>query len=370
MDRAITPEWILTKVMKERIDMKKSLWIAAALLGALAAAGCQSEKMEPEQPSGPKTLKVIAESEDTRTGIYLDTDKKYKAYWTEDDEITLFEAIEANVSTSASQSDYLRRYWSVNTTLGDEKGRTAIFEFELDDRQESLPENGVFSYLAYHPAYSANVGWAGVDLSKELWEELMGVSLTSNHMVVVGSIPSNQKPSSDSFDPNSDVLVSRLFESATQPEELRFSFARIGSIAKITLKGLPAGYYVTSGTFSYGSSWQGVGEFLYDTQLERELPVLEAMGYQSSYSPITFTPQNVQVNAAGDAVIWLRTLSGKLTDRFSIDVSVSPDGVSPSYMKFSKEVDLEGLGKSITFREGSISSFSVKLEGQSLIEFD
>ena len=374
MGRTIMPDWILTSMMKERIDMRKSLWLAAALLGAFAAAGCQSEMMEPEQISGTKTLKVIAESDETRTYISPDENGKYKTYWSESDEIVLFETIDAKMP-SDNKSDYVMRYLPMRTTLG-ENGRTAIFEFDLDDRQALLPENEVFRYIGVSPpkAVDEEYGllWAGEDLPAESWETIWGVEFTSKHMMMTGTIPAEQCPSSDSFDPASDVLVSKMIEAAEQPDELRFSFARIGSIAKITLKGLPPGYFVTSGTFAHGDSWQGAEDFVYDPQLERvctvDEVVAELYGEQYNAEPITFKPQGVQVNDAGEAVIWLRTLSGKLTDWFSIDVALSPDGVTPSYRKVSKRVELGN--KSITFREGAITAFSVTLDGQSPIVFD
>lgn len=354
--------------MKERIDMRKSLWLAAALLGALAAAGCQSEMMEPEQISGTKTLKVIAESDETRTYISPDENGKYKTYWSQDNEVVLVEMV--NDVPSGGAYGFLRPYEPVSKSM-DETGRTAIFNYELAAWQ-NLPENPVFRYMGVYPADAIVDFVRAGDVDADQWGLFWGEEFTSNDVMIMGEIPAEQSPSSDSFDPACDVLVSKVIEKEEQPAELRFSFARIGSIAKITLKGLPPGYYVTSGTFAHGESWQGTGDFVYNTQLERMLPldefVAELYGDQYEAEPITFKPQGVQVNAAGEAVIWLRTLSGKLTDWFSIDVALSPDGVTPSYRKVSKRVELGN--KSITFREGAITAFSVTLDGQSPIAFD
>ncbi len=362
------PDWILTSMMKERIDMRKSLWLAAALLGALAAAGCQSEMMEPEQISGTKTLKVIAESDETRTYISPDENGKYKTYWSQDNEVVLVEMV--NDVPSGDSYDFLKPYEPVNKSV-DETGRTAIFNYELKAWQ-NLPENPVFRYMGVYPANAIQDFVRAGDVEADQWGLFWGEEFTSNDVMIMGEIPAEQSPSSDSFDPACDVLVSKVIEKEEQPAELRFSFARIGSIAKITLKGLPPGYYVTSGTFAHGESWQGTGDFVYNTQLERMLPldefVAELYGDQYEAEPITFQPQGVQVNDAGEAVIWLRTLSGKLTDWFSIDVALSPDGETPSYRKVSKRVELGN--KSITFREGAITAFSVTLDGQSPIAFD
>ena len=348
--------------------MRKSLWLAAALLGAFAAAGCQSEMMEPEQISGTKTLKVIAESDETRTYISPDENGKYKTYWSQDNEVVLVEMV--NDVPSGDSYDFLRPYEPVSKSM-DETGRTAVFNYELAAWQ-NLPENPVFRYMGVYPVNAIQDFVRAGDVEADQWGLFWGEEFTSNDVMIMGEIPAEQSPSSDSFDPASDVLVSKVIEKEEQPAELRFSFARIGSIAKITLKGLPPGYYVTSGTFAHGESWQGTGDFVYNTQLERMLPldefVAELYGDQYEAEPITFKPQGVQVNAAGEAVIWLRTLSGKLTDWFSIDVALSPDGVTPSYRKVSKRVELGN--KSITFREGAIAAFSVTLDGQAPIAFD
>lgn len=353
--------------MKERIDMRKSLWLAAALLGALAAAGCQSEMMEPERPSGTKTLKVIAESEETRTGIFQDGDE-YKAYWSNDDMVALVEMV--NDVPAGDSYGFLKPYEPVSKSV-DETGRTAIFNYELKPWQ-NLPENPVFRYMGVSPVDAIQDIIRAGDVDADAWGLFWGEGFTSNDVMIMGAIPSEQSPSSDSFDPACDVLVSKVIEKEEQPEELRFSFARIGSIAKITLKGLPRGYYITSGTFAHSESWQGTGDFDYNTQLERVLPlnefVAEQFGEQLEAEPITFKPQGVQVNDAGEAVIWLRTLSGKLTDWFSIDVALSRGDDKPSYRKVSKRVELGN--KSITFREGAITAFSVTLDGQAPIAYD
>ena len=372
----IAPERILTSMMKESSDMRKSLWLAAALLGALAVAGCQSEMMEPERPSGTKTLKVIAGSDDTRTGVFLDENSnKYKSCWSATDQLFLLEMIYANApleNTMAHLEDFMQDYRSRNPELQD-GGTKAIFDFQLnEDNQALLPPNEVFRYIGFCPMNTIRaIYWAGADpMTAEMWEQIWGVDFTSNHVVLAGGIPDKQSPSSESFDPESDLLFSRVVESAVQPEEMKLAFARIGCIAKITLKGLPPNYYVTKGTFSHGASWPGTGDILYDTQLERALPFAEISDYPIEPTPIEFEPNNLRVNEKGEAVIWLRTLSGKLTDWFKVDVSVSPDGVTPSYQKYTKSFDLQSHNKSITFREGNITSFSVALEEKTLIEFD
>ena len=358
----IIPEMSLILTMKESFEMKRAISIPVALLGALLTVGCQTEKMPVEEVAvGSRTLRVIADSDDTRTSIFQDEETgKYQVPWDENDRLVLLEIIYANLTDDLEHAAWA--YHASPTTL-EEGGRRAIYDFELEDNQAYLPENEVFRYLASYPSMLP-VYRTGQEISVEEWETFWGEEYTSDHLMLIGNIMSNQSPTAESFDPGSDVLVSRMIESAEQPEELHFQFARIGSIAKITLKDLPSGYYVYSGKLTTGSSWQGAGTFAYDPQLERVLSV-------PGGSEIEFSPQNVVVNDAGEAVIWLRTLSGQLTDSFAIQVTLSPDGETPSMKMYEKVVDLGAGGKqrSIIFREGGITAFSVRMEEATPIKF-
>ena len=343
--------------------MKKALSIPVALLGALLTVGCQTEKMPVEEvAAGSRTLRVIADSDDTRTSIFQDEETgKYQVRWDETDRLFLVEMIYANMTDDIEHAAW--GYRAEPTTLEDD-GRRAIFDFELEDNQEFLPENEVFRYIGFYPSYQSIVR-PGQEFTVEDWENFWEEEYTSYHVMLVGDISSYQHPRAESFDPNSDVLISRMVESAVQPDELHLQFARIGSIVKITLKDLPPGYYVYSGKLTTGSSWQGAGSFLYDPQLERVL----SNPYANDGTEIEFSPRDVVVNDAGEAVIWLRTLSGKLTDSFAIQVTLSPDGETPSMKKYEKVVDLASQPKSISFQEGGLTVFSVRMEEASPLKF-
>ena len=349
--------------MKESFEMKKALSIPVALLGALLTVGCQTEKMPVEEvAAGSRTLRVIADSDDTRTSIFQDEETgKYQVRWDETDRLFLVEMIYANMTDDQEHAAW--GYRAEPTTLEDD-GRRAIFDFALEDNQEFLPENEVFRYIGLYPSYQSIVR-PGQEFTVEDWENFWEEEYTSYHVMLVGDISSYQNPRAESFDPNRDVLISRMVESAVQPDELHLQFARIGSIVKITLKDLPPGYYVYSGKLTTGSSWQGAGSFLYDPQLERVL----SNPYANDGTEIEFSPRNVVVNDAGEAVIWLRTLSGRLTDSFAIQVTLSPDGETPSMKKYEKVVDLASQHKSISFQEGGLTAFSVRMEEASPLKF-
>ena len=57
-------------------------------------------------------------------------------------------------------------------------------------------------------------------------------------------LPAEQTPTETGFDPNADLLLAKPETRTAQPaegEELNFRFKRVAAIAKMTLKGIPAG---------------------------------------------------------------------------------------------------------------------------------
>lgn len=180
-----------------------------------------------------------------------------------------------------------------------------------------------------------------------------------------------QETRNSGFDPYADVLISeKIGPYDDRPDEINVAFARVGTIAKITLKGLPPGDRVCEGSFSHGNSWISTGEVFYDpyTNEAAYMPFYDydddgnSLGRHNriDFEGYYFDEDRVYVDANGEAVIWLRTFSGTLDDYFAITVTTE-DG-SNNRSNFHKEVNLEEQGKSITFFEGDITAFSVGME--------
>lgn len=67
---------------------------------------------------------------------------------------------------------------------------------------------------------------------------------TNDHTKFRIKLPAAQTPTETGFDPNADLLLAKPETRTAQPaegEELNFSFKRVAAIAKMTLKGIPAG---------------------------------------------------------------------------------------------------------------------------------
>lgn len=103
------------------------------------------------------------------------------------------------------------------------ENRMARFQVTFDALTGSEPYD--LTYSAVYPAvnYSDN---------------------TKDHTKFRIKLPAEQTPTETGFDPNADLLLAKPETRTVQPvegEELNFRFKRVAAIAKMTLKGIPAG---------------------------------------------------------------------------------------------------------------------------------
>ena len=331
--------------------MKRLSLFASALLLIFADACQQSIIDNQPEPSPFITMTVDAGTAGTKTAVQVDG-STYNVTWKAGDKINVAEIINANFSLSTPEPPAAYTLNQSDSLAAD--ATTASFNVTLEKRTSDAdnPLHDSFRYVAVYPwskLYSVN--WTGDNRSE--WEAHWGNTTTPDHATVLVELSTYQRPLADSFDPAADLLVSNMVTSATQPTSLSLQFARVGTIAKITLKGLPAGRTIQSGTFSFPQTWPGAYIIEYD-------PVLGKTGlFSKSSGQIYFEPEGVTVNGDGEAVIWLRTLSGTLSGWFIFDVTVS-DGMDTE--RYEKRVDLDALSRTINFPESGLTKFSVTLE--------
>lgn len=315
-------------------DMKKLLLFACAILAFLSVS-CNQDLKDSD------TIELIVNTGDidTKTAVVLDSDQ-YKSTWKAGDKIYLMEMTHF-YSSSYSATD-LTEYSSSPLTADT---KTASFPITLIAKGKDPGDK--YRYIMYYPvdpyvdgsAYSAPPEY---DLGK-------------GHLTYRLGIVTTQKPTADSFDPNADLLVSELVESDTQPSLIAAKFARVGSIARVVLKGLPVGATVKSGTMSFPDFWSP-----YCFEID---PVANSAGLSTlikGAKEINFQPQGVTVDSNGEAVIWLRTASGTLDNWFAFRVLVNNG--SDAY--YSKTVDLHALSKTLVFDQGKLTKFSVTLAAE------
>ena len=300
-----------------------------------------------------KRITVQASQAETRTAVIADG-QDYKPTWKAGDWIKLFEFSDEGVIEGYSED------------LTEDTPLLASFNVEFEDNQQGSP-------LQYVGAYSRNTQLVSVDDPDlgGLWAQAWGNNSAVPRWWLDGYIPENQRPRLDSFDPEADVMFSRMTEKENRPNEnetIDLAFARVGSIAKITLKDLPAGERVISGYWTVGGSWQAWGDVLYDyTKGKIAIVPPESNGVDTDGilpdGMINFFFDRDVVPVVGEdrkVVIWLRVLSGELSDHFSI--SVETEDSSGQKHEYKKEVDLASKGRSIIFDEGGITEFTVGMD--------
>lgn len=328
--------------------MRQSILFVAA--GFLALAACQREVLDPQTESKPEadlsnasTVEIIAGDAGTRTEITevsSGSGSDFALSWSKGDQVDLLEMIyEYFPGGGAGEPDPYVIYASNPLSSATE---TATFSVSLGPRQ--VPDNPTYHYVGVYPT-----------------GHIYGATQSGNHAKLNLYFPDSQYPSATSFDPNADLLVSDIKNTSSRMSgTVHMSFARVGTIVKMTLKGLTPGAQITSGTFTTDpNDW--ASDYLVDYD-----PVTKDLGYTKSEGVLAFYPQDVYVNNDGEADIWLRTRSGTISSWFRVDITTTLDKVETRY---SKEVNLQSANRTITLKNGGLTSFGVNMESRYNITF-
>jgi hypothetical protein len=300
--------------------------------------------------------------------------------WEAGDAIRLFEIVYENDGSSESNARALD--WFSSESL-DADSQTASFTVDLDT-QLIAPDGAKYRYVGTYPTtdncsfyYYWTEGQSSVNDYGTVWE---GSECTFNHPILYATFPTMQYPSATSFDPGADLMVSRqkvLDERAKNEEALTLNFARVGAIVKVTLSGLTPNEKVETGYIQFGDSYKVSTKVEYDVELgEVRFPQqssyeLSSYPFQGDNGPlwdidspsvVGFFPQGLTVDSEGKADIWLRLPEGVVTDSFFIRVWTRAEDSEYGYgdwHSFGKSVDLKTSGKSLTFSNGKLTTFSV-----------
>lgn len=288
--------------------MKRVLFFASLL--AMFAQSCANEEFTGVvAPETTTTISVDVELDD-ETRTYLGADQKI--HWAETGEqLNVIYYADDNSSSrrqSATHSDY---------TIKENGSITFTADFTTTD--------GATSYTlgAFYP-YAYKFSTASISLY----------------------VPQEQHPTADSFDPATDILVSKepIVVEGT-PEKVNFTFARMVAFAKMTLKGIGEGETIEKVTFY--SSAKPAGAM--DVKVHEAATVENAVWY-NNYEDITITRENWV--ATGEDVVWMTTVPTDLSDTdFTVTV------VTDKYT-YTKEVDL--TGKTLNFKRADVAVFTVK----------
>lgn len=285
--------------------MKKVLFIASLL--AIVAQSCTKEDSQNVVAEQKTTIEVVADlGDETRT--YYDGDN---IKWAESGE-------QLNIIYYADDNSSSRRQTATHTDYTiDAEGRILFTaDFTTTDGATSYTLGAFYPY-AYKSTTSS-------------------ISLT---------VPQMQTPTADSYDPATDILVSK--EPVTiegTPESVKFTFARMVAFAKMTLKGIGAGETIEKVTFYSSAKPAGAVEFKV-----HEAATVENAKWYNNYEEITITRENWV--ATGEDVVWMTTVP---TDLSGTDFTVTV--VTDKYT-YTKSVDL--TDKTLTFERGDVAIFTV-----------
>ncbi|MGM9687764.1 MAG: hypothetical protein ACI3YD_01820 [Alloprevotella sp.] len=371
--------------------MSKPLMAAAMGCMAMAWTGCSDDHFE-QQPSNPQPQPlyhtVVLESVmnqqegDAQSRTVIESSGNgYYAKWSVGDVIDFFEYAEGvPVSGTSEEGDPV-------TTYVNQEGKyvsAALEESDISLGKASFQVNlaaanqggTAYTYVAVYPHMSYGAGdpyessmsvneWVSEsDDSYKWWKEDWGYSgpYVAPHPVVMVLMPYEQSPTAGSFDPKADLMVSKLKRTDAQLTDSEpLTFARFGSVIKITAKGLDAyqGQTVSSARFSFDESYGGNLNAEYDTALER-------LKYYKGYQEFVLTPKNVTVKEDGTVDLWIRAYAGEITGWFRLDLTLK-DG-SDTETPMARKVDLQTAGKSLKFEEGRMTAFGVTNLGVADVE--
>lgn len=352
--------------------------LATAAFAAIAAfASCSdkdiAEATAPEQaPTATGTHYITINTNNaglTRTEIVPDGNG-FTAKWKVGDKINLFEVI------TGTEDGYplITQYASEPLADSDIKSDGSA-SFRVAIKNENATLGNKFQYIASYP-YTDNetslyptfceyydlIDENEISDWKQRWN-YTGTDPVESHPWLNVIMPDIQKPTSTSFDPDCDMLLSGIITQDAQISEVAsLPFARAGTVICITCKGLDAykGQKISAANFKFGYSYGGnqIGE--YD-------PVANKVMYYKGF-PFTLYPQDVTIQDDGTAQLWLRGYSGTLNDWCSLGLTVGGEVIDEGGKggitinggtTLVRAIKLNELGRTIKFEEGGMTKFGV-----------
>lgn len=311
---------------------------AALLLSSCAKeAEIQEPEPTPEEEIGVTYHEVELIAEGTKTYLLSDGNNGFNSIWDSDDQIALFqknsvEGYRTKISSSAI---------TLNDGTGEDPipGHTASFTLSLAEVDGATD----YKYWAVYPNTSA----------------------TRSNDDLQFVLPSEQTIPDGKFDKTADIMISRPVERAEYSSDaLETSFARIGSIVQLSLKGLTAGETIKSIVFSTAET----GKYLAGT-IKYDL-TKDALkdGVTGGSQSITLTPaSSLTVPVGGTVVVWMRTAEVSLTTDFTVVVNTKDDTTNYTY---TKAVNLTAAGKTVDFKSGRLGTLSVNVgSGKETVDY-
>lgn len=292
------------------------------LIGAVATAAalfssCKKEAFNEEVKPGTVEMTIIAGADDaTRTVLGSDGAVTWSAKG---------ETLKVLENNGASN---LSSYTSEEGVSNDER-KTMSFAVSLDSKTAET-----FDYFALYPSTS---------FVEDTYSDAKRVKVI---------LPAQQSPSATSFDPTSDILVSKpVLGLAKQPTSLKLQFARVVAIGKMNITKLNTEEKVKKVSFTATGKVVNGRSYI---NLEDASAVQYGYYAKSATVTLDYTEQSIAANGmTAYFTCWPFELAAGET--FSVVVETE------NYI-FTKNVTLDE-GRSLAFKVGRASEFNVSFTG-------
>ena len=219
------------------------------------------------------------------------------------------------------------------TTVDISDGETARFAWtEYDESRFTVYENGT--------AATETIGVLGEDGKMTLSATFDGTTPASpSYQALYNTAVSSTQIANDLYDETADVLVSAVLNDIDREAVSYFSFKRESAIAKMTLKGLTDGSFVSSVTINSDKAIAGK----YD---------LANGSFSSTSNTITIT--SLSVITGGEATVWFASVPVE-DATFTVTATAvdNDENVVATYTKT--------FSKAITLTRGDVNGFGVTM---------
>lgn len=316
--------------------------VAAA---AIALLSCNKTPLSVEKEeitsNGSRTVVFTTEMFESKTSISGNKTDGYKSDWSVGDRIDVFENGKVYTSEPLEASDI--------------DNGIAHFTVNFDEVESA----SAYRYIAVYPSHYYEEGGDDGPILCSFETKANDWSFNDDYYFDEEEgyyfslyMPSEQRPTAVSFDPNADLLISKEIIRENPVSEVEsFQFARIGSMMKITLKGLDdyAGSKVENVLieWDYYTLLHGWASYSSET---------EAYEFDGNSQYTNLIPDDTYIREDGTVDLWTRSFTGKEDTSMEIKLLLENDG---KLTRFARFVDLESTGKKLEFKEGHLAEFSV-----------
>ena len=292
-------------------QIKNLMLVAVAAMGFVGCNDNINEAIRPMEPAMVE-MTITADVDDTRTVL---DEKNGVVMWSDGDQLKVIE----NSAT----------YRTTKAIAIDDQGKAQFtVEFPVADATS-------FTYNAIYPA-SAVVEDATdkIDAAK-----------------VKVIVKDQQMATATSFAPAADILVSKHIETDAQPTELNMQFKRLVALGKLSLTDLPASSKIAQVTFTAGADDKVAGRN-YVNATTGEVSEYSYYGKTNSVAIRYDEPITTR-----DIYFACNPFEMEAGEKFTIKV-VCDDAT------YTREVKIP-VGKSLTFVEGDLNTFTVNMQNAS-----